>query len=135
MFTSINLVALPVWAVWILLPNSRAARALADTLVPQIVLAILYLGCVAMSATEPTEGASFASLEGVMAVFDGRWATVAGWTHYLCFDLFVGRWIVREAPEMGWARSPFLLLTLMYGPIGLLAWLGLGARLSRRADS
>jgi hypothetical protein len=52
-------------------------------------------------------------------------ATVA-WVHFLAFDLFVGRWIyldarTRELPW--WATSPLLFLTLMLGPIGLLAYL------------
>ena len=74
-------------------------------------------------------GASFSSLAGVMAGFDGEWTTLAGWTHYLCFDLFVARWIVRDAPDAGYKLSPILVLTLMFGPVGLLVYSALRGRL------
>ena len=51
---------------------------------------------------------------------------VIGWTHYLAFDLFTGMWIARDADNKGFSRVvqfPFLFLTLMVGPVGLLAWL------------
>jgi hypothetical protein len=55
---------------------------------------------------------------------------LAGWLHYLAFDLFVGAWEVRTARA---AAIPFLLvvpclgLTFLFGPAGLLAFLVLAA--------
>ena len=49
-----------------------------------------------------------------------------GWTPYLAFELFPGRWIARDADQKGFSRIfqfPFLFLTLMCGPVGLLALL------------
>jgi hypothetical protein len=51
---------------------------------------------------------------------------VAGWVHYLIFDLFVGAWesrdaVRREVPH--WLAVPCLLGTLMFGPIGLLLYI------------
>ena len=51
---------------------------------------------------------------------------VAGWAHYLAFDLFVGAWIVEDALKRGapaWLRMVPLPLTLMFGPAGLLLYL------------
>jgi len=48
---------------------------------------------------------------------------VAGWIHYLAFDLFVGLWIATEADKAGisrWLQAPILVATFMFGPIGLL---------------
>jgi hypothetical protein len=48
---------------------------------------------------------------------------VAGWIHYLAFDLFVGIWIAVEADKRGFHRIlqvPMLLGTFVFGPIGLL---------------
>ena len=62
---------------------------------------------------------------------------VIGWTHYLAFDLFVGLWIARDADDKGVGRLvqlPFLFLTLMAGPIGLLSWLGFRGTGAPRAD-
>jgi hypothetical protein len=50
---------------------------------------------------------------------------VAGWIHYLIFDLFVGAWESRDAVRRGvphWLVIPCLLGTLMFGPIGLLLY-------------
>lgn len=68
------------------------------------------------------------SISGLRPLFLSDGGIVIGWTHYLAFDLFVGRWIARDADAMGVGRLvqlPFLVVTLMAGPIGLLAWLGL----------
>ena len=49
------------------------------------------------------------------------WLLLAGWIHYLAFDLFVGSWEVRDAQERGiphLAVVPCLLLTFMFGPAG-----------------
>ena len=66
------------------------------------------------------------SISGLRPLFLSDAGIVIGWTHYLAFDLFVGRWIARDADARGVGRIaqlPFLFATLMAGPIGLLAWL------------
>ena len=48
---------------------------------------------------------------------------MAGWTHYLAFDLFVGCWIAQDADRRGIGRigqAPVLALTFVAGPAGLL---------------
>ncbi len=78
----------------------------------------------------------FTTLAGVMALFDTKGGAVVGWTHYLAFDLFVGMWIARDADQKGFGRVvqlPFLLLTLFFGPVGLLAWLVVRERRARAA--
>ena len=66
----------------------------------------------------------------VMAIFDQPQTVVAAWLHYLIFDLFVGAWEVRDAARRGvphlWV-APCLLLTFLFGPLGLLAYLSLRA--------
>ena len=50
---------------------------------------------------------------------------LAGWVHYLAFDLFVGTWETRDAVARGisrWILAPCLLLTFLFGPIGWLAY-------------
>ncbi|MEX1368657.1 MAG: abscisic acid-deficient protein Aba4 family protein [Nannocystaceae bacterium] len=52
------------------------------------------------------------------------------WVHFLAFDLFVGRWVLLDARERGlssWLVSPTLVTVLMFGPLGLLLYLGLRA--------
>ena len=66
------------------------------------------------------------SIAGLRPLFMSDGGIVIGWTHYLAFDLFVGRWIARDADTKGvgrLAQLPFLFVTLMAGPIGLLSWI------------
>ncbi len=84
--------------------------------VPYTVLIVLYFG--------QAEG-GFGSLADVMKLFTNEWAVLAGWIHYLAFDLFVGSWEVKDAQERNvphlWV-IPCLVMTFMLGPIGLLAY-------------
>ena len=51
-----------------------------------------------------------------------------GWIHFLGFDLFVGASIALDAERVGISHVwclPILRLTLMYGTVGLLAYLAL----------
>jgi Domain of unknown function (DUF4281) len=64
----------------------------------------------------------FDTLENVQALFTYQWAALAGWVHYLAFDLFVGAYIAKRVMEEGLPRLilvPLLPLTLMFGPFGL----------------
>ena len=69
---------------------------------------------------------AFNSLDGVMGLLRTREAFLAGWVHYLAFDLFTGAWEAETAPR---ARVPHavllicLFLTFMAGPVGLLSYL------------
>ena len=79
------------------------------------------------------------SIAGLRPLFLSDAGIVIGWTHYLAFDLFVGRWIARDADAKGVGRIaqlPFLFVTLMAGPIGLLSWLAFrGLRQTKAADA
>lgn len=70
----------------------------------------------------------FGSLDAVAALFQSRGVLLAGWVHYLAFDLFVGGWIVRRARREGLPHALALLClppTFLFGPVGLLAFLAL----------
>jgi hypothetical protein len=71
-------------------------------------------------------GGNFQSLSGVATLFASPGVLLAGWVHYLAFDLLVGRAIVDDAHTQGvsrWAVLPCLPLTFMFGPVGVLAYL------------
>ena len=78
---------------------------------------------------------SFSTLLGVAALFANRWLLLAGWIHYLAFDLFIGNWEVRDAMKhriSHWTVIPCLVLTLLFGPAGLLSYFAL--RLATRRN-
>ncbi len=87
--------------------------------------AVLYAGLIAYALSGPSGGGGFSSLAGVALLFQNPWALLAGWVHYLCFDLFVGAHEVRDARASGmphWAVLPCLALTFLFGPAGFLAY-------------
>lgn len=65
----------------------------------------------------------FGSIAEVRTLFLDDPVLVAGWVHYLAFDLFLGTWIAVEADKRGYNRllqAPMLVATFMFGPLGLL---------------
>ena len=80
----------------------------------------------------------FGSLGQVAALFHDPWALLAGWVHYLCFDLFVGAWEARDARQRGvphGALVPALALTFLLGPVGLLVYFGVRAALGQKKST
>ena len=135
-FSLTNAVAMLGWVVLAMLPRR-----------PLILSSVLYLGvgllCAAYAAMfiaslgglvdagrvpgSPEPDLLDYSVAGLRPLFMSDGGIVIGWTHYLAFDLFVGLWIARDADAKAVGRLvqlPFLFLTLMAGPIGLLSWLG-----------
>jgi len=124
-FQILNLVVLPWWGVFLVAPRSRLAARLGSHGGVFVALALAYtILLVSAVASGPAVGMGYEDLRRMLATPIGF---LAGWTHYLCFDLFVGAWILREARRLGVEPRPFLFFTLMAGPVGL------GSFLLRRA--
>ena len=130
MFSLCNMIAV---AGWVALLASPVAPKLADGVAGLIIpamLAVAYSGLI-LAFWFSAEG-GFDSLDHVAALLRTRELLLAGWLHYLAFDLFVGAWIVRAARAQS---MPFLLvvpclaLTFLFGPAGLLAVLAVRAAL------
>ncbi len=71
--------------------------------------------------TAPAD-AGFGSLDAVASLFTVRGLLLAGWIHYLAFDLFVGSWEVSDSRANGIHHLfvvPCLFATFMAGPPGL----------------
>ncbi len=65
----------------------------------------------------------FGSLAAVASLMSNDWALLAGWVHYLAFDLFIGAVMARRMDQVGISRvvqAPILGATFMLGPIGFL---------------
>jgi hypothetical protein len=79
----------------------------------------------------------FGSLEQVAQLFENRALLLAGWVHYLVFDLFTGSWETRDAAARGiplWAVIPCLVLTFLLGPVGLMFYLAMRLAWKRTVD-
>lgn len=125
------------WLPLLLRPDWRFGRIVSEWAVP-IVLSLAY--AVLLGASFGKSDGSFSTLDGVARLFSVKEVLLAGWLHYLAFDLLIGNHIVEKARGEG---IPLLLLwpvlaaTFMIGPVGYLlslllrsAW----ARLGRRTD-
>ena len=143
LFTLTNAVALIAWALLLFAPRKPAPLSL-----------VLYLGVGLLSLAyavmfvllfggfaDPVRDAGAAAVDftnysvaGLKPFFRSDGGIVLGWTHYLAFDLFAGLWIARDADAKGFSRiaqAPFLVLTFLAGPLGLLAWLLVRERRAR----
>ncbi|MCU0904346.1 MAG: ABA4-like family protein [Tabrizicola sp.] len=123
LFQLANPLALLGWLALVASPLApRAAQAISAAAIP-LLLALAYAGLVLAFWWEAPGG--FGSLPEVQALFTHPHIALAGWLHYLAFDLFVGAWAVRTARAEGiphWAVIPCLVLTFLFGPAGLLAF-------------
>lgn len=137
LFTAASTGVLAPWLLLAFAPLRRepiilAARAGAA------ILAALYTALMVARLVKGGEGADFTSLTGLSAAFAQPEIMLVGWVHYLAFDLWVGAWEAEVAPKWGvphWALLPCLALTFLFGPIGLLLFLGVGLGFRQRRSA
>jgi hypothetical protein len=120
-FTALNSLVLPWWALWLAAPRSRLALRAASH--GAVFTALSFCYALLLAAAVAGGGFGGFDFEGVRAGLSTPLGFLAGWTHYLVFDLFVGAWILRESRRLEVEPRPFLLFALLAGPIGLGAFL------------
>ena len=106
-----------------LAPRWRWTQRIVTFLWP-LVIAALYVYLLA--GHKPPPGSGFSSLPQVAALFSSPYALLAGWIHYLAFDLFIGAWETRDGLRLRisrWVLLPCQVLTFLFGPAGLALYL------------
>ena len=114
---------------WSALVVSRFVKTFDDARVVRVIanaLSIAYLFFLAACVSfEDVPEASFSSLAGVKALFTSDVAALAGWVHYLAFDLLIGARLAREERERGvpaWCTVCLTFpLTFLAGPVGFVS--------------
>ena len=122
LFKAATYAVLPFWLLLLLAPKWRWTQRLVHGPVVLLLLTPIYGYMLFGYGTNPEE-MNFRTLYGLMVGFSVPHLVMAGWIHYLIFDLFVGAWEVRDAVRRDvphWLVVPGLVLTLMLGPMGLL---------------
>lgn len=122
-FSIANFTALAGWILLVFLPRWIGTRKIVLSGALPLLLAVAYLILIVLFFGRAEGG--FGSLSDVMKLFTNQWAMLAGWIHYLAFDLFVGSWEVKDAQGRGishWFVIPCLILTFLLGPIGFLLY-------------
>ena len=132
LFSIANPVAVLGWALLVRAPRWRGTRAVVLSGALPGLLAATYAVIIGyQTLAHPAAGGGFGSLAQVAALFGQPWALLAGWVHYLCFDMWTGAWELRDAQRRGVPHAllvPCLLLTFLVGPVGLLLYFGVRSR-------
>lgn len=127
LFSLSAVAVVPLWFLMIVLPTWRGTRRIVSEPWAYAPLTVVYAALVLPRFSEvaavvvmrpgpETVGALLATPAG---------ATIA-WVHFLAFDVFVGRWAYLDSRERGvhpLVMAPILLLTFLFGPMGLLSYL------------
>jgi len=106
-FTICSNLVMPQWLLMIVAPYWKWTHKLVDSKIIPLILSVFYIV--------------------VMQLFTVETLVLAGWIHYLAFDLLVGSWVLKKSQELEIHHAwivPCLLLCLMAGPVGfLLFWI------------
>ena len=132
LFSLASTVALTGWAALLASPLIPLLADRYAALAVPLLLSVAYTGLI-LADWSTAEG-GFDSLANVARLFQTPELLLAGWLHYLAFDLFVGAWEARTArmEQIGFLLViPCLMLTFLFGPAGLLLFLAI--RLVRAA--
>jgi hypothetical protein len=128
LFRLTNFLVLPFWALMIIAPRAGITKKLMNGRLIFILLGGIYTTLLVDAATSKSGEGSVAellnpTLDGVARLLSTPQGAFTGWTHFLAFDLFVGRWIYQDSLQRGKTARIALLLTLFAGPLGLLFYL------------
>lgn len=123
LFSIAGLIAMIGWLCLLASPLiPKWADRIAGTVLP-IVLSVGYVVLLGIPSSSSAGG--FGTLADVMVLFSYEQAALAGWVHFLAFDLFIGAWVCRCARAEGvsfWFVAPCLPVVFLFGPAGLLAF-------------
>jgi Domain of unknown function (DUF4281) len=119
----VNLTPLLWWLAMIVAPGWRGTRALTTSRGLFAGLGLFYSAFLLKAIAEEGPPNYGKYEQGPRRLFKSNAGLLAGWAHYLAFDLFVGIWIYRTGlTDKRSTRLP-LLLTFLAGPLGLLYFL------------
>ena len=118
-----NLIAMTGWLLLSVAPRWRWTHLMVSAGLIPLLLGLIYFYLIVRYFGTAEGG--FGSLSDVMKLFSDPNAVLAGWIHYLAFDLFVGSWELRDGQYhqiSHWLLLPCLFLTFMFGPVGLVCY-------------
>lgn len=130
LFSMASAAVLPGWLILMIAPRGRWVwlDRIPALILPFGLLA-LYAGVVLVHFS--AAGGGFGSIAQVRALFASDFGLLAGWVHYLAFDLMIGAMMAQRMDAMGLSRLsqiPLLGLIFLFGPLGVfLIWTSVGA--------
>lgn len=124
-FSISGMITAPMWALMIFLPKWKVTQIFIKFKIIPLILSLIY-GFYIIQAIQIGGMMDFGSLSSVMTLLTEENAALAGWIHYLAFDLLVGIWIVNQNKTLQIHQviiAPCLFATFMFGPIGFLLFM------------
>jgi hypothetical protein len=121
-FSVCSTLAMLGWLGLVLLPGQRVVVEVIARVAIPLLIGCIYIFLMATHYGTGPAGAGYGSLDAVASLFTVRGLLLAGWIHYLAFDLFVGSWEVSDSRANGIHHLfvvPCLFATFMFGPAGL----------------
>ena len=126
LYAVVNTCTAPVWLLMIAAPRSALTAQAVRLATPlYAALGASYVGLLASGWGG--ERVDFRDPESVRRGLGQPRSFLAGWAHYVAFDLFVGRWVWEQGLQQQRSTRVALLLTWLAGPSGLAVWLGQSA--------
>lgn len=137
LFNIVFYLAAPFWLLMIAAPTWSRTRRIVSSPLIALPAAAVYAVVVIPNLGELLPAVANPSPEGIAAALSTPAGVAAGWAHFIAFDLFVGRWKYLDARERGvhpLVMAPVLVLTILLGPLGFIAYLGVRALPWRKPD-
>lgn len=124
-FQFANTLVLPQWLLMIVAPRWWVTQRLIQSYLIPVSLAVIYITY--LFSGGPVDFSAFGSLSGVRNLFahGGDGVMLAGWVHYLAFDLVAGTFVLRDAQQKAIPHGLIILplfFCFMLGPVGLLLY-------------
>lgn len=133
-FSFASFIAMFGWILLVVLPGDPRVKLLTGIIIPSTLSAI-YLVFIFLHFADAPGG--FGSLAEVRTLFSRDELLLAGWVHYLAFDLFIGAWESRDSQRLQIPRLvmiPCYVMTFMLGPIGLLFYFAIRTAKTKALD-
>jgi hypothetical protein len=122
-----------VWSLLVFAPRWVWTDRLVHSIWMPMALGVWVVSLEILKPAAP-DGAGMGSLQAVMLLTNGPHGTLLTWTMLMGWDLFAGAWLARDARRRGIHHGwvvPCLLITLVFGLVGLLLYFAIRAGLQR----
>jgi hypothetical protein len=119
------LLVAPFWMLVICAPTWSWTERIVDSHLVVVPAALLYVLLVAPQIGEVATTLFSPTLPELRSLLSSDLGATTAWAHFLAVDLFVGRWIYRDARDRElpvYLLSPILVITLLGGPAGFLGY-------------
>ncbi len=120
-FSITGSIAMTGWVILALAPRRWPLLNALPRLILPTILGLFYAAYI--FAFFAVSGGGYGTLAEVRQLFTLDELLLAGWIHYLAFDLMIGAYLADRLDRAGIGRLlqlPVLFATLMFGPVGLI---------------